>query len=566
MDVLVASLFALVAGAGTAVSPCVLPVLPLALTGAATGGRRRPLGIAAGLAGSFAFATLALTYVIDALGLPDGLLRTLAIVVLAGFGVSLVVPSVAARLEAWLSRLVPAAAPRRGRGEGFGSGVVLGASLGLLYVPCAGPVLAAVLTVQASQPLSADRIAIGLAYAAGTAGGVLLVLLAGRRALAGLRARAGRLQQALGVVMIVVAVLALTGADTRFQSAVADHLPGWLVSPTSGIESSRAATRALHDASGAATRLAQAGGDGELRDGGPAPELEGTQRWFNTPGGRPLTLAGLRGRVVLLDFWTYTCINCLRTLPYVKAWDAAYRRDGLTVIGVHSPEFPFERSAANVARAVRTDGVRYPVAQDNRFTVWKAFHNQYWPAQYLIDHRGHLRYVHFGEGDYATTENAIRTLLREAEGARATRRGPVSDAVRAQHAAAGVSTRETYLGAERAQGWLQDPLVAGGRDFGALPARVPRDRFAYGGVWRIDAVSATAIHAAAIRVRFGARRVFLVLGGRGTVAVRVDGRPTRTVRVTRQRLYPLVELPRPGVHDLELRFSPGVRGYAFTFG
>jgi cytochrome c biogenesis protein CcdA/thiol-disulfide isomerase/thioredoxin len=567
MDVLVASFFALVAGAGTAVSPCVLPVLPLALAGAATGGRRRPLGIAAGLAASFAFATLVLAYVIDALGLPDDLLRTLAIVVLAGFGVALMVPSAAARLEAWLGRLVPAVAPRRWRGgDGFGSGVVLGASLGLLYVPCAGPVLAAVLTVQASQSLSAHRIAIGLAYAAGTAGGVLLVLLAGRRALAGLRARAGRLQQALGAVMVVVAVLTLTGADTRFQSAVADHLPGWLVSPTSEIESSRAATRALQGASGPATPLARAGAGRELPDGGPAPELTGIQRWFNTPDGRPLTLAGLRGRVVLLDFWTYTCINCLRTLPYVKAWDAAYRRDGLTVIGVHSPEFPFERSAANVARAVRTDGLRYPVAQDNRFTVWKAFQNQFWPAKYLIDARGHLRYVHFGEGDYARTERAIRTLLREADGDRATRRQAVSDAVRAQHAAAGVSTRETYLGAERARGWLQDPLVAGGRDFGPLPARVPRDRFAYGGVWRIGSVSATAIHAAAVRVRFGARRVFLVLGGRGTVAVRLDGRPTRTVTVRRQRLYPLVALPRPGVHDLELRFSHGVRGYAFTFG
>src|SRR6266536_2968481 len=203
MDVLLAALFALVAGAGTAVSPCVLPVLPLALSGAATGGRRRPVGIAVGLAGSFAFATLALAYVIDALGLPDSLLRDVAIVALGAFGIALLVPALSARLETWLQRVVPARAARTG-GDGFRSGVVLGLSLGLLYAPCAGPVLAAVLTVQASQPLTGQRLVVGLAYALGTGAAVLVVLLAGRRLLGRLRANAGRFQQALGAVMVVV--------------------------------------------------------------------------------------------------------------------------------------------------------------------------------------------------------------------------------------------------------------------------------------------------------------------------------------------------------------------------
>ena len=553
MDVLLAATFALIAGAGTAFSPCVLPVLPLALSGAATGGRRRPVGIALGLAGSFAFATLALTYVIDALGLPEDLLRTVAIVVLLVFGVTLIVPSVAARMEAWLTRLVPARAARR-RGDGLGSGILLGASLGLLYVPCAGPVLAAVLTVQASQPLTGQRIVIGLAYAIGTAAGVLVVLLAGRRLLGRLRSGAGRVQQALGVVMVLVAVLTLSGADDRFRSAVADHLPGWLVSPTSRIEESQAASRAL------GTHPPVSSG---LEDGGPAPEIAGTQRWWNTPGDRPLTLARLRGRVVLIDFWTYTCINCLRTLPYVKAWDARYRDRGLTIIGVHAPEFPFERDAGNVARAIRREDIRYPVAQDNRFSVWNAYQNQYWPAKYLIDARGHLRYVHFGEGEYGKTEEAIRGLLREAGRAA----GASDDAVvHAQHPSAGVTTPETYLGSERAQGWVQDPIRAGAHDFGALPDRVPQNAFAYGGSWTIAGDSAVAGAGARIAARFGARRVFLVLGGRGRVEVRVDGRLTRTVRVVRQQLYPLVDLPRVGVHDLGLRFTPGVTGYAFTFG
>jgi cytochrome c biogenesis protein CcdA/thiol-disulfide isomerase/thioredoxin len=566
MDVLLAALFALLAGAGTAVSPCVLPVLPLALPSAATGGRRRPAGIALGLGASFAFATLALAYVIDALGLPDDLLRTVAVVALLGFGIALVLPPVSARLEAWLSRLTPQRAARRG-GDGFGSGVALGASLGLLYVPCAGPVLAAVLTVQASQELTAQRLVVGLAYAVGTAGAVFVVLTAGRRLLGRLRASTGRLQQALGLLMVAVAVLTLSGADGRFRTAIADDLPGWLVNPTSGIEDSRAASRALH------TRQDTQGSG--LPDAGPAPEIAGTQKWFNTPGGRPLTLNGLRGRVVLIDFWTYTCINCLRTLPYVKAWDARYRRDGLTVIGVHTPEFPFERDAGNVARAVEEDGIRYPVAQDNRYTVWNAFQNQYWPAKYLIDARGHVRYAHFGEGGYGRTERAIERLLREAgrdAAPRSARR------VRAITPDAGVTTRETYLGAERADGWVQDPIAPGGRDFGALAAAIPQDAFAYGGVWTIDGTSAEAIHAARIGVTFRARRVYLVLGGAHTdVEVRLDGRPIAArdagadvhdgvVRVRGQRLYRLVDLPRAGSHRLELRVGHGVRGYAFTFG
>src|SRR4051812_27057344 len=220
MDVLLATLFALIAGAGTAFSPCVLPVLPLALTGAATGGRRRPIGIAVGLAGSFAFATLALTYILDAFGLPDDLLRDIAIGVLLVFGIALILPPVAARLETWLQRAVPARAARTD-GDGFGSGVVLGASLGVLYVPCAGPVLAAVLTVQASQPLTGQRLVVGLAYAVGTAAGVLVVLLAGRKVLTRLRSGAGRLQQALGAVMVFFALATLFGADGRFQKVVA---------------------------------------------------------------------------------------------------------------------------------------------------------------------------------------------------------------------------------------------------------------------------------------------------------------------------------------------------------
>ncbi len=542
MEFVLATVFALVAGFGTAFSPCVLPVLPLLLSGGVSGGRRRPLGIAVGLAGSFAFATLALAYVIAALGLPEDLLRDVAIVVLLVFGISLVVPPVSARLEAWLSRLVPASGVRRS-GDGFGSGVVVGASAGLLYVPCAGPILAAVLTVSASQSLSAQRLVTGLAYALGTACGTYLVLVAGRRVL---RRYTGRLQMAMGVVMIAFAVLTLTGADQRFRTEIATALPSWLVSPTETLE--------------AATVKARPSG---LQDAGPAPELRDTQKWFNS---KPLTLESLRGRVVLIDFWTYTCINCIRTQPHLKAWDARYRRDGLTIIGVHSPEFGFEKDAGNVERAVRDAGLEYPVVQDNNLTVFSDFQNQYWPAEYLIDARGHLRYASFGEGEYDKTESAIRSLLREA--GRPVR--PASDgAVKAQTPSPGVSTPETYLGAARARGFVQDPIRPVARDFGALSGDLPQDRFAFGGTWRVGRESATALGDARLAVHFGARRVFLVLGSPGRsrqVEIRLRGEPPRTITVRGQRLYTLADLDRVESRYLELRVDPGVEAYAFTFG
>jgi cytochrome c biogenesis protein CcdA/thiol-disulfide isomerase/thioredoxin len=541
VEFVLAALFALIAGFGTAFSPCVLPVLPLVLSGGASGGQRRPLGIALGLAGSFAFATLALAYVIAALGLPDDLLRNVAIVVLLAFGLALLAPPLSARLEAWLSARVPGRAADA-EGEGFGSGVVLGASLGLLYVPCAGPILAAVLTVQASQSLSAQRLVTGLAYALGTAAGVFLLSVAGRRLLARLRANAGRVQQGLGLVMVLFAVLTLTGIDDRFRTEIASALPSWLVSPTEAIEKHAPGQR-----------QAPAG----LQDAGLAPELRGTGRWFNS---KPLTLRALRGRVVLIDFWTYTCINCIRTQPHLKAWDARYRRDGLTIIGVHTPEFPFEKDAGNVERAIHTAGLRYPVVQDNDYAVWNAFQNQYWPAEYLIDARGHLRYASFGEGDYDKTEAAIRTLLGES--------GPTAGRVRAPEPSRRMSTPETYLGAARARGWVQDPIRGGARDFGA-PPEVAQDEFAFGGVWTIGAERATAGIGARVALRFGARRVFLVLGSPGRprrVEVRLAGERPRWITVRSQKLYTLVDLPRVESRRLELRFEPGVRAYAFTFG
>jgi cytochrome c biogenesis protein CcdA/thiol-disulfide isomerase/thioredoxin len=580
--------FAFVAGAATAVSPCVLPVLPVVLSAGLTGGRRRPLGIVAGLSLSFAFATVALVYVIDALGLPNDLLRNVAIAVLLGFGVSLLVPSLAARVEGWIGRIVPT--PQRGAGgaeDGFWSGMLVGASLGLVYAPCAGPILASVITVSAAQPFSAGRLAVALVYALGSATVLHGLMIGGRRVTSRLARHAGRLQMGMGAVMVIVALLMVADYDTRFQTAIADDLPAVLVNPSRDIEAMprlRDEIAMLRDeqreglgtAPEQAARPAPKDGSSGLPVIGRAPDFTGNQEWFNTAGGKPLSLAGLRGRVVLVDFWTYTCINCIRTLPYLKAWDERYRDKGLTIVGVHTPEFPFEREADNVRDAIAQSGLSYPVAQDNDYETWNAYANQYWPAKYLIDARGRVRYVHFGEGEYEESEEAIRGLLSEAG-----QRPGTEHAQARGEAVAGASTPESYLGAERADRFANGSIETGTQTF-EEPAEGPLpDQLSYDGTWQITDDAATARRDARLSVEFGAQRVFLVLGSRGgkprQVRVLLDGRPlpdrlagsdVRGGRLTvrGERLYRLVELDRPGRHLLELELAPGVSGYAFTFG
>jgi cytochrome c biogenesis protein CcdA/thiol-disulfide isomerase/thioredoxin len=516
-------LFALVAGAATALSPCVLPVLPVVLSAGATGGRRRPLGIVTGLTLSFTFATVALVYVIDALGLPDDLLRVVAIVVLLVFGLMLVVPSVGARVEARLTRMVPQA--RQREGDGFWSGMVVGLSLGLVYAPCAGPILAGVITVSASQSFTAGRLAVAFAYGVGTAIVLYALMIGGRRATRRLSRNAGRFQMATGVVMITMAVAMLGDLDTRFQTAVAAHLPSVLVEPTSNLE------RKVAHVKQPSIDL--------------APDFTGNQRWFNTPDGKPLHLRQLRGKVVLVDFWTYTCINCLRTLPYLKALDERYRDDGLVIVGVHTPEFPFERDAGNVERAIRQNGIRYPVAQDNDYDTWDAYQNQYWPAEYFIDAKGRVRFTHFGEGAYKEKEHVVRELLAEA--GHKPRDGMTNP--HGQRADLLTSTPETYLGTARTPH--------------------PPGYLTFIGPWHRQAEDAEAGPGSRLRLKFTARRVFLVLGSPDrarSLDVILDGKPYRHLSIEQQKLYTLVELPRAGSHELELRPEPGIHGYAFTFG
>jgi cytochrome c biogenesis protein CcdA/thiol-disulfide isomerase/thioredoxin len=570
---LVLAVFAFVAGAATALSPCVLPVLPIALSAGATGGRRRPLGVVTGLVVSFTFATVVAVYVIAALGLPDDLLRNIAIAVLAGFGLVLIVPRASDRIEGALSRLTGRLPIRRG-GDGFGSGLVLGGSLGLLYFPCAGPILAGVITVSASQDFTAGRLAVALSYSAGSAVVLYALMLGGRRLIRPLARRSSMVQPAIGAVMIGVALLMAAELDIRFQNEIADELPAALVNPSGELEQSAAIGDDLADLRGGGhggAALAQAAEPAEpgsrLPVLGRAPEITGTQRWFNTPGNGPLTLRSLRGEVTLLDFWTYSCINCIRTLPYLRAWDERYRDAGLNIIGVHAPEFPFERDAGNVEQAIERNDLRYAVAQDNDFVTWDAYGNQFWPAKYLIDARGRVRYTHFGEGAYEETERAIRSLLAEAG------RGELGARAKARttSARAGV-TPESYLGAERAGRVVNGPLREGTTEFRLPrgPGALPPHHLGLEGPWRIEASHAVAAgRAARVHLDFAAQRVFLVLGSPGEprqVDVILDGQRKRTLTVREHRLYELLHLPQPGNHLLTLRVQPGTEAYAFTFG
>jgi cytochrome c biogenesis protein CcdA/thiol-disulfide isomerase/thioredoxin len=579
-------LFGFIAGAATALSPCVLPVLPIVLSAGATGGRRRPLGIVVGLALSFTFATVVLVYVISALGLPDDLLRKVAIFVLLGFGITLMIPKLSDRLEAWMSQYASRGGVAKTKGDGFWSGIAVGSSLGLLYAPCAGPILASVITISASQSFNAGRLSVALAYGIGSAIVLYFLMLGGRRIVAPLAKRGTSLQIGMGAVMVVVALAMFGNYDIRFQNAIASDLPSFLVNPTEGLEGSASAKSALVDLRGGNQHGVGAKATGEAPETdakgkldlpvyGKAPEFVGNQEWFNTANGKALKLSELRGKVVLVDFWTYSCINCIRTLPYLKAWDKKYRKDGLVIVGVHTPEFPFEREADNVQEAIDSNDIEYPVAQDNDQATWNAYANQYWPAEYFIDANGDVRYVHFGEGEYEEKEAVIRDLLADA--------GKQVDAdevnVKAVEASRTVTTPETYLGAARADGFTNPSLSPGLHDYGT-PPDPGANEFAFRGSWEVSLDSATAGSGAALDLNFGARRVYLVLGSPGKprkVKVLLDGKPIPSalagsdveggvVTVDGQRLYTLVDLPAVGNHVLSLEPEAGVEGYAFTFG
>jgi cytochrome c biogenesis protein CcdA/thiol-disulfide isomerase/thioredoxin len=537
----------LLAGLVTAISPCVLPVLPVLLAGGASG--RKPLRIIAGLVTSFTVFTLFASWLLDKLGLPQDFLRNLAIALLFLVAATLIVPQFARWLERPFARLT--------RFRAGGGGFLLGASLGLVFVPCAGPVLAAITVVAANHHVGWKAILLTLAYAIGAAIPMLAIAYGGRGLAGRLRAHAQGLRLTSGILIGLVALAIAFNQDTRFQTA----LPGYTSALQKHVEDTSTARHHLSSLTSSSIAkpivVQKQTAAPDLPDYGVAPALAKTGHWFNSA---PLTLKKLRGKVVLVDFWTYSCINCLRTIPHLESWYRTYKTDGLVVLGVHTPEFAFEHVTSNVGAAVKRLGITYPVVQDNDYGTWDAYANEYWPAEYLIDRDGHIRHTHFGESSYGETQSLIRELLGD-------KGGPMAKSL-PDLTPTGLTTPESYLGFERLDQtrFVGSTVHPNEEASYAFPPSLGQNDIAYAGEWTVEKQRIVAGLGAKLRLHFVAQHVYLVLGGHGKVNVLVDGKPTATVPVNAYRLYTLHNAPATQDATLELRFTPGVQAYAFTFG
>jgi cytochrome c biogenesis protein CcdA/thiol-disulfide isomerase/thioredoxin len=597
---LVLVLVAFIAGLVTAVSPCVLPILPIVLATGADGDRRRPYLVIVGLIASFTFFTLASVQIISALGLPSSALRDIAIAIIAIFGLTLLVPALSEAFERATGRLQRAGArlmtPPSGSiaiatGSGLtggspstpspkrasiAGGLLTGVGLGLVWTPCAGPILGAITSLAVTAPGSWSTLVLVFTYSVGAGLPLLAIAQGGRATMARLRMRSASAwaTKAFGIVVLVTAGLMAVGADTALSADLTSALPNW-TDTLQSLERSNPVQAALNQVEGHGQATGQPASNGsDLSDLGPAPEFTGIDHWLNS---KPLTLADLRGKVVLVDFWTYSCINCIRTLPYVEGWYEKYASDGLVVVGVHAPEFAFEHDTGNVSAAIARYGITYPVAQDNEFATWSAYNNEYWPADYLIDATGHIRAEHFGEGDYDGTEADIRALLQNAGSSALPSQtaGPVGAPI------ANGQTPETYLGSAR-QANFQGDYPGDGTHTLKLPSQLDLNYWALDGTWDVASQYVTATQAQdKLELSFQARDVYLVLSAPGSVTahVTISGAPTAPtggtedvsasgeLTVSSARLYHLVHLSASEQATLTITFdSPGVQAFAFTFG
>ncbi len=575
--------FAFLAGVVTVLSPCILPVLPLILSSTLGGeniGKSRPLGVVVGFIASFTFFTLFLSAIVQSFGISANTLRTLSVVVIALFGVSLLVP----RFQVWLEQAFSkfsVLVPKNTNKKGFGPGFVIGLSLGLLWTPCVGPILASVISLALSGDVSLATFFITLAYALGTAIPMLAIMIGGRTLLSRvpwLLRNTGNIQKAFGVLMILTALAIVSNLDRSFQTFIINIFPKYGAGLTK-FEENTSIQKELSRLRGEEGKQ----GNKNMETGKPmfdllpkgpkAPELIPGGVWINS---EPLTLEELKGKVVIVDFWTYSCINCQRTLPYLKKWYEKYADKGLVIIGVHAPEFEFEKSEKNLRKAVADFDLKYPIVQDNDFATWRAYSNRFWPAKYFIDKDGYVRYTHFGEGAYDESEKVIQELLSEtgAEG--------VSQVIEnSKTEASYVRTPESYLGYERLARLASPERIVHDKETSySAPKNLGRNDLAYIGSWTVAGEYAHPGKGAALEIDFEAKEVFLVMRPKSgaeeaSIKVSVDGElsglgsdvENGVVTVKGDQLYKLVRLPVPGRHVLKLEFLDGnAELYAFTFG
>jgi cytochrome c biogenesis protein CcdA/thiol-disulfide isomerase/thioredoxin len=591
-------LLVFLAGVLTIVSPCILPVLPFVFARSEQKFLTSGLPMLIGMAVTFAaIATLAAVGGAWAVQL-NQYGRWIALALMAGFALTLLSRPLAdwvtRPLVALGNRLLPADS---GRADGaIIPSLLLGAATGLLWAPCAGPVLGLVLTGAALSGPNARTTLLLFGYAAGAATSLAIAILAGGRVFAALKKSLGAgewIRRALGAAVLlgvatiamgwdssVLTRLSVGGTNRLEQKLIASLMPEGATAPR---EVSMVISQATADQIAKATG---AGPSSDLPVEGQLPSLDGATAWLNSPA---LNSAGLRGKVVLVDFWTYSCINCLRSLPYVKAWYDKYKDHGLVIVGVHAPEFAFEKDLNNVRRAVADLGVGYPVALDNNYAIWQGFNNQYWPAHYFIDAKGNIRGHHFGEGEYAESEQTIRELLNEAgytdlpvaagEAARAT-------GVQAQGDNQDNRSPETYIGFERAERFGSPGGFLHGRTHSyTVPSALASNQWALAGNWDVGPEKAALAQAPGkIVYRFYARDLHLVLGAGA------DGKPVRyrvqldgadpavnhgadtdasgAGTIKEQRLYQLIRQSTDVQdHVFSIEFlDPGVQAYSFTFG
>ncbi|MBP9817611.1 cytochrome c biogenesis protein DipZ [Candidatus Shapirobacteria bacterium] len=569
--------FAFLAGIITVLSPCILPVLPIILTSSVGGvytGKSRPMGVVVGFVLSFAFFTLFLSTIVRLSGIPAETLRQLSIIVVAGFGISLLVPRFQIFIEQLFSKLA-GLVPSSGQRTGFGGGLLIGLSVGLLWTPCVGPILASVISLAITGTVTFEAFLITLGYSLGTAIPMFLIMLGGQNALRKvpwLLANLGVIQKIFGGLMIITAISIFFNIDRRFQTFVLNTFPKYGTGLTK-LEDNELIRKQLDKQSDSQIKKNDMGKplfNLIMPKGVKAPEIVPGGVWINSD---PLTLDELKGKVVIVDFWTYSCINCQRTLPYLREWYKKYSDKGLVIIGVHAPEFEFEKSEKNVARAIKDFELTYPIVQDNDFATWRAYDNRYWPAKYFIDKEGYIRYSHFGEGAYDESEKVIQELLKEA-GATDLFSEINNPVYQIQS-----KTPEIYLGYGRIDNFASPETIK--KDLlgtYSAPKSLRNSEFAYTGDWKVMSEYANPQKGAKLTLSFDAKEVFLVMRTNGTPAkvnVYLDDKmesfgednQNGVVTVDSDRLYKLIELQSPGQHILKLEFEDSnAEIFAFTFG
>jgi cytochrome c biogenesis protein CcdA/thiol-disulfide isomerase/thioredoxin len=564
-------------GVITGISPCILPVLPVIFFSGAHGAREddagtvatkvrpkctlsetlRPYRVIAGLVLSFSVVTLLGSALLSLLHLPQDAIRWVALIALVAIGLGLIFPQFEALLEKPFSKL-----PQKQFGSGR-SGFGLGLALGVLYVPCAGPVLAAIVVAGATGTIGLDTVALTLSFAVGAALPLLFFALAGQRVaqrVAAFRRRQRQIRIVGGIVTILLAVALVFNLPAVLQRAIPDYTSS-LQEKVGGDEQLRDLNLSgLVNEQNAELSNCSDGGT-ELQSCGTAPDIKGITKWLNTPGNSPIDLKSLRGKVVLIDFWAYSCINCQRAIPHVVGWYDAYRDKGFEVIGVHTPEYAFEKVEANVVSGAKDLGVTYPIAMDNAFSTWTNYRDRYWPAEYLIDQQGTVRHVKFGEGGYNDTEKLIRQLLSVGH-------QDLPPAVEAQDTTPTEQlTPETYFSVGKVVNYRGVGDYGEGTRVYELPARLPTDGFALRGTWAVDYQGITAqSDDDAIALNYHARNVYMVVGGTGTVKVTRDGKTTTIPVSGPPNMRQLVTDDHDGAGSMEVSLSKGLQAFSFTYG